>query len=395
MTLGRFRIRRTIPVMLAAASLLAGTSFLASSAAEAHTTAHVTHASAHPSALVSSVSSHAKVMTVKQTLAYWTRARMRAAKPISVITVSPKASRGVAVSARPAGKPGRVAGGLPAGVHAPAAAASPMASPSSLASPQTLQFTYPFPYDIYYVLPGLYQVFPYQLNGKLFFTNDGGDYVCSATSVASSSGTTDEDEIWTAGHCAANTNGTHEWDSSAIFIPAYNGDRTGSSLDPYGEFVYTGDGETTSAWLNNGDFSEDEAAMIVGDSTTTGKTLGNAVGYAGFAWNEPVDEQFSAIGYPAASPYNGNIMWQDWGATGGQVCFSGEADSVCPIGIGSPMTGGSSGGAWWIDWDVYSPNYIDGHNDFKLTSPSQPLAMYSPYQDTLSNEVRCFGASSC
>ena len=63
------------------------------------------------------------------------------------------------------------------------------------------------------------------------------------------------------------------------------------------------------------------------------------------------------------------------------------------IGIGNPMTGGSSGGAWDIDWSPANPGYIDGHNDYKFYS--QPNAMYSPYQDGLSNRVRCFGASSC
>jgi hypothetical protein len=33
------------------------------------------------------------------------------------------------------------------------------------------------------------------------------------------------------------------------------------------------------------------------------------------------------------------------------------------------------------------------HNGYKLNA--QPLAMYSPYQDSLSNTVRCFGATSC
>ena len=39
------------------------------------------------------------------------------------------------------------------------------------------------------------------------------------------------------------------------------------------------------------------------------------------------------------------------------------------------------------------PGYINGHNDYKYSN--QPLAMYSPYQDTLSNTVRCFGKTSC
>ena len=57
------------------------------------------------------------------------------------------------------------------------------------------------------------------------------------------------------------------------------------------------------------------------------------------------------------------------------------------------MTGGSGGGAWNIGWTSSGPGYIDGHNDYKYTN--QPLSMYSPYQDTTSNAVRCFGASSC
>jgi hypothetical protein len=377
MSLGKITIRRAVPVTIAAVSLLAGTSLLASSAASAGATAH------HGNGAGALVSSPVKPMSVKQTLAYWTPARMRAAKPVSVITVRPKANTG-AVSARPAGKPGSVRGGFPGGATAAATATQHAAS-------SITAFPYPYPYDIYQVPFKWYSQLGYRLNGKLFFSNDGGNYVCSATSVASKNGTALENEIWTAGHCAANTDGNHQWDSSAVFVPAYNG--TKAVFDPYGEFVYTGAAETTSAWFNNGDFSEDEAAMSVSNSSTTGKTLGNAIGWAGFAWNQPVNEQFSSIGYPAASPFNGLTMYQDWGATANQDCFSGEANPVCPIAIGNPMTGGSSGGAWWIDWAPTSPNYINGHNDFKFSN--EPNGMDSPYQDTLSNEVRCFGAASC
>jgi hypothetical protein len=57
------------------------------------------------------------------------------------------------------------------------------------------------------------------------------------------------------------------------------------------------------------------------------------------------------------------------------------------------MTGGASGGAWDIGWSLTQPGWINGHNDYKYGN--QPLAVYSPYQDSLSNVVRCFGASSC
>ena len=46
-----------------------------------------------------------------------------------------------------------------------------------------------------------------------------------------------------------------------------------------------------------------------------------------------------------------------------------------------------------IGWTSAGPGYINGHNDYKYSN--QPLAMYSPYQDTLSNTVRCFNKTSC
>jgi V8-like Glu-specific endopeptidase len=371
---------RVLPAF-AALVVLAGTSVLAASAAGAQTLPSRGATAAADGGGAAAVSSDAKVMSVKATLSYWTRARLRAAKPVSVLSVSPGKAGPGAGPARPAGKPAAVPGGLPDGARAGAVARQ--AGPVPLA--------YPYPYQIAQVPNASYTAWPYELNGKLFFTNDGGSYVCSATSVGSRYGTTLEDEIWTAGHCAANTDGTHQWDSSAIFIPAYNG--TVANFDPFGEFVYTGAAETTTAWLSNGDLSEDEAAMLVGNSTTTGRTLGQAVGWDGFAWNFPVSEAFTAFGYPAAAPYNGLTMWKDVSSTGAQDCLSGEANPVCPAAIGNPMTGGSSGGAWNIGWSTSGPGYINGHNDWRYTS--EPLALDSPYQDTLSNTVRCFGAASC
>jgi hypothetical protein len=325
---------------------------------------------------------HTAKVNAKAVLAYWTPARLRAAKSADVLVAASR-PHVLPPTAKVPGKPGRVAGGLARGQGAAIAPAIRRASPSA--------FSYPYPYDSFTPAQSLWRTYPYEVNGKLFFSNDGGNYVCSATSVASSSGTSNENEIWTAGHCAANTNGTHLWDSSAIFIPAYNGNV--ANFDPFGEFVWTGAAITTSAWFSNSDLTEDEAAMIVGTSNTTRRTLGNSVGWDGFAWNYPVNQQFVAFGYPAASPYNGLNMVEDIGATAGQDGNISGANATRPIVIGNPMTGGSSGGAWNIGWTSSGPGYINGHNDYKYTN--QPLAMYSPYQDTLSNTVRCFNKTSC
>ena len=325
----------------------------------------------------------AKTPSAKAVLAYWTPARLRAAKPASVVIAGTK-PKPLPVTGKRPGKPGQVAGGRPNG-HAAVAPSTRTITPEA--------FPYPYPYDSFTPAWALWRTYPYEVNGKLFFTNDGSNFVCSATSVASASGTKNENEIWTAGHCLVNTEANNQvFDSNALFIPAYNGNL--SNFDPFGEFAWTGNGETSSAWYNNRDLTEDEAAMTVGTSSTTGRTLGQAVGWDGFTWNQRPSEQFVAFGYPAASPYNGNNLIEDIAATAAQDGAISGADATKPIAIGNPMTGGSSGGAWNIRWGTSSgPGFINGHNDYKYSN--QPLAMYSPYQDTLSNTVRCFGATSC
>ena len=366
--------RWTVPAALCSVGMM-GAWLAPGASAQASTPA------AHPAVVIHSA---VRAPNAKAVLAYWTPARLRAAKPASVVIAGTKPKPRPATGKRP-GKPGRVAGGLPNG-HAAVAPSTRAISPEA--------FPYPYPYDSFTPPWGLWHTYPYEVNGKLFFTNNGSGFVCSATAVASASGTSRENEIWTAGHCLVNTEANNQvYDSSAVFIPAYNGNV--SNFDPFGEFVWNGGSATTTAWHNNSDLTEDEAAMTVGTSSTTGRTLGQAVGWDGFAWNQMPSEQFVAFGYPAASPYNGKNLIEDIAATGAQDGSISGANPTRPIAIGNPMTGGSSGGAWDIRWGTGNngPGYINGHNDYKYSN--QPLAMYSPYQDTLSNQVRCFGAASC
>ena len=63
-----------------------------------------------------------------------------------------------------------------------------------------------------------------------------------------------------------------------------------------------------------------------------------------------------------------------------------------PISIGSPFTGGASGGAWNIRLAADSgPGFINGHNDYVYVTPSGQESpadqMYSPYQDTPSRTM--------
>lgn len=316
-------------------------------------------------------------------LKYWTPARLASAKDVDVQVVSKPVTSALHEVAT--GQAGAVAGGLPG------SKASTAAFPGE--SPIAQAFSYPFPYTSWNVPTSSYKHYPWAVNGKIFFTNNGGNFVCSGTVVPSVNGSSNENEVWTAGHCLVNTEVNNQvLDSFFEFIPAYNGGaKKLSAQQPFGAFTWNGAWETTSAWYFNRDFSEDEAALQV-NTNGSGQILGNRTGWAGFAWNQSTDQQFVAFGYPAASPYNGNLMVTDIGASAVLDTGIGGAGSA-PIGIGNPMTGGSSGGGWMIGWSETGTGWVNGHNDYKYSS--QPGAMYSPYQDTLSNTVRCFGAASC
>jgi hypothetical protein len=130
--------------------------------------------------------------------------------------------------------------------------------------------------------------------------------------------------------------------------------------------------------------------MIVG-TNSAGQSLGQAVGWAGFTFNEPDDENFNEFGYPGVKPYTGRSMIQNVAST--SVVVSAGSPGQDMIGTLNPMTPGASGGAWFIDWTTTAVGYIDGHND--RTATGFPGVMFSPYQDSYSNTIRCFGASSC
>ncbi|WP_048554980.1 trypsin-like serine peptidase, partial [Nostocoides japonicum] len=305
------------------------------------------------------------------TSSYWTAARMRSAKPADVV-VSPSAAKAAVAAPRADGPAGTVAG---SGTAAKAtSAAAPLAA-----------------YTFVKVPVSATKKWPQRLNGKLFFTNGGTNWVCSGTSVAAASAPV-QNEVWTAGHCTANTEGSKAFDTYAQFIPAYNGKgKTEKQIAPFGRFTAT-QYITTTAWLNNGDLSVDLGAIRVG-TNAKGQTLGQAVGWDGFAWNQSYQQQFNAFGYPAAAPYNGQSMYRDRASTSSTANVGGVGPVT--LGIPNPMTGGSSGGEWAIQWNANqgASGYINGHNDFKFTN--DPLTMYSPYFNSLANTVRCFGASSC
>ena len=203
--------------------------------------------------------------------------------------------------------------------------------------------------------------YPLSTIGKVFLTNAAGqNLACSGTAVASSNGSV----VDTAGHCLY-LNGS--WMRNVIFCPQYESGNT-----PYGCWAAR-DLEVPSDWINAkpNDYHQDFGMMIVAPNNEG--VLTDVVGSVGWAYNQSANQTFYAYGYPAASPFDGQTRKSCDGSIG--TIWQHGGGNVVSIRCG--MTGGSSGGPWFIQ--INGNLYLNGHNDF--TSSLQPGYMFSPYYD--------------
>ena len=203
--------------------------------------------------------------------------------------------------------------------------------------------------------------YPLSTVGKVFFNNGAGqDFSCSGTAVVSGN----RSVVDTAGHCLYLYG---SWGQNVIFCPLYDNGST-----PYGCWAAR-DLEVPADWIDAqpNDLHHDFGMAIVAPNDQG--VLTDQVGGAGWAYNQPVDQPFYAYGYPAGFPFDGQTrescedsIGTTWPHGGGTV-----------VSIPCNMTGGSSGGPWFIK--VGGNWYLNGHNDFG--SSLQPGHMFSPYYD--------------
>jgi hypothetical protein len=206
------------------------------------------------------------------------------------------------------------------------------------------------------------------MHGKVFFTDNGVNYVCSGTALTSGN----ESVVWTAGHCV--NEGPGAYFTNWAFVPAYK-----DGARPYGTWAAR-TLLTTSDWRTRGDFSFDEGAAVV--STNGGQTLTDVVGGRGILFNQAPQQHYLAHGYPAASPFTGGRMF---------ICESDLAlqdTSAHPatLGIGCDMTGGSSGGGWVVGNNVLSVTSY-GYQTLKNV-------LFGPYQGDVAQQLYTSASSS-
>ena len=192
------------------------------------------------------------------------------------------------------------------------------------------------------------KIYPHKWVGRLSFKTPGGTSYCSATAISGNN-------FVTAAHCVYDTT-NNLWYSNWVFAPAYRAGKT-----PYGKFSATGCTILTN-WINltgsfsiNGWTKFDVAVCTVG-LNGGGKTLNQAVGYAGRQWNYGYKRHFFDMGYPFRDTNNVTLT------NAGKYLRTCVAESLQQatdvLAMGCDLGPGISGGPWLIS---YKQNVISGY----------------------------------
>ena len=195
--------------------------------------------------------------------------------------------------------------------------------------------------------------------GKVFFTIDGGDYVCSAGTVTGAN----HDLVVTAGHCAQDATGA--WAHNWIYVPGYD-----QGSRPYGAFtarhVFVPD-----TWSRTRRRELRRRAGRAGQGG--GRHVTDVVGAQGIAFDQPRGALVYGFGYPAGGRYDGERLTYCSGRT-----YPDTHRITHDEGLRCDMTEGSSGGPWLTRFDAGTgTGVVTSVSSFKYAD--DPATMYGPY----------------
>ena len=208
--------------------------------------------------------------------------------------------------------------------------------------------------------------------GKVFFTLGGANYVCSGNSVSS----TNKSTVSTAGHCL--NEGPGAFATKFTFVPAY---LNGSA--PYGMWTANALYAPTQ-WSSGGDMTYDTGFAVM--NTLNGKKLSDVVGASGLKFNAARGLSYKAFGYPAAPPFTGESL-KSCSGTATNDPYNPDFKTQ---GIPCNMTGGSSGGPWFIGSSA--TGYQNSVNSYGYGSNS--TTMYGPYWGSVIQQTYTSAAAS-
>ncbi|MGW0734661.1 trypsin-like serine peptidase [Streptomyces sp. NPDC002851] len=194
-------------------------------------------------------------------------------------------------------------------------------------------------------------------SGRVFFTYQGRQASCSGNAVTSANKST----VLTAGHCVKLEG---NWHTNWTFVPGYHDGQA-----PYGKWP-AAKTLSTPQWTASEDLNYDVGAAVV--EPVGGKKLTDVVGAQGVAFNTGYNKAMYAFGFPAQDPYDGEKFTYCSGNSFKDFLTSTDH------GLSCDMTGGSSGGPWFQDFNEESGTGLQTSvNSFGYTF--LPGYMFGPY----------------
>ncbi|HEX6900125.1 MAG TPA: hypothetical protein VF789_10445 [Thermoanaerobaculia bacterium] len=327
--------------------------------------------------LADGADAQAAAMSVQE---YWTPERMASAQPMPIPAVVTTESASQMAAPVIIGEPVLIGGHPPGGgPFTPKVRTFKRSEPQASATPQALgtaptnPLTGPYGPFQRWTMEGNYLSGWRGVHGKLFFTLGTGNFECSATVIGRST-------IATAGHCVSDGAGT--FISNALFCPSYYNGPGG--VHPSRGCWAAVLANTTSAWHLGGDPDYDYACIV---TATTGSLIankiGNITGWAGRAFNWSSEQPVITFGYPAESPFPGNVIeqtasteWYNWNPVAG-----GQVSKV----IGSDLNGGASGGGWFLGWRAPGAEFPDTDGN----TVTDPAGVGGPFLNGVNSHKRC------
>jgi V8-like Glu-specific endopeptidase len=217
--------------------------------------------------------------------------------------------------------------------------------------------------------------YPNATAGRVFFRNpqDGINYACSGTVVNSGN----RSVVLTAGHCVHTGGSAGTWVTNWAFVPGYD-----HGEEPFG--VWTAERlATTAAWASERNFRFDIGAAVVAPNSAA-QPIASVVGARGIAFDLGRGLVYDAYGYPVGSPYDGHSQVICSGPADTSDPYA-PGSGPDPLGIACNMGGGASGGGWVTDGYVNSVNsYLLGDRPGTVFGPyfgAEARALYLEVAD--------------
>ena len=195
-------------------------------------------------------------------------------------------------------------------------------------------------------IPRAEQVLPVSHIGRIFYTQNGSDYACSANVVQAANQST----LATAGHCLTQK---QAWSTNIVFYPAYD-----SGESSYGAWPVIG-GATTPGWFENNDDQSDDTGFLAVGRNEAGEDIVSVVGASRVLFDHNTTAPASAYGYPASLRFDGEHLDRCRGV--------GEVVSAEQIALRCDMNEGVSGGPIFAGDDANAPhfaNVAERYNDY-------------------------------